>query len=89
MPVRLNMYISFDARNDAYLLTACTATLCVAFHDGPVVDILPSPHISNAVLSIGGHIWAIWKSLDLVHLKSRSFYSVCLMIVKHTGRTRA
>lgn len=53
-------------------LPACTATLCVAFHDGPVVDILPSPHISNAVLSVGGHVWAIWKSLDLV----REFYTL-------------
>ncbi len=45
---------------------ACTASLCVAFHDAPVVDILPSPHIANTVLSIGGRIWALWKSVDLV-----------------------
>ena len=45
---------------------ACTASLCVAFHDGPVVDILPSPHIASTVLSIGGRIWAIWKAVDLV-----------------------
>lgn len=45
---------------------ACTASLCVAFHDAPVVDILPSPHIANTVLSIGGRIWALWKSVELV-----------------------
>ncbi|KZS16381.1 WD repeat-containing protein [Daphnia magna] len=44
---------------------ACTANLCIAFHDGPVVDIIPAPHISNTVLSIGGRIWALWKSVEL------------------------
>ncbi|XP_046439189.1 dynein axonemal intermediate chain 3-like isoform X1 [Daphnia pulex] len=44
---------------------ACTANLCIAFHDGAVVDIIPAPHISNTVLSIGGRIWALWKSVEL------------------------
>ena len=45
---------------------ACTANLCIAFHDGAVVDIIPAPHISNTVLSVGGRIWALWKSVELV-----------------------
>lgn len=48
------------------MFEACTANLCIAFHDGPVMDIIAAPHISNTVLSIGGRIWAIWKSVDLV-----------------------
>lgn len=68
---------------------ACTANLCIAFHDGPVMDILAAPHISSTVLSIGGRIWAIWKAVDLVKYVglSMSFYSVYKEF--NSGRSRA
>ncbi|KZC10483.1 WD repeat-containing protein 63 [Dufourea novaeangliae] len=30
-------------------------------HDGPVTDIIRSPHIQDVFLTIGGHVFAIWK----------------------------
>ncbi|XP_076285467.1 dynein axonemal intermediate chain 3 [Lasioglossum baleicum] len=30
-------------------------------HDGPVTDILRSPHLQDVLLTIGGHVFAIWK----------------------------
>ena len=60
---------------------ACTANLCIAFHDGAVVDIIPAPHISNTVLSVGGRIWALWKSVELVKTKLHSQ----IFLVKRNG----
>lgn len=63
---------------------ACTANLCIAFHDGAVVDIIPAPHISNTVLSVGGRIWALWKSVELVKTKLHSQ----IFLVKRNGFSR-
>ncbi|XP_076645715.1 dynein axonemal intermediate chain 3 [Halictus rubicundus] len=30
-------------------------------HDGPVTEILGSPHLRDVLLTIGGHVFAIWK----------------------------
>ncbi|XP_078052030.1 dynein axonemal intermediate chain 3-like, partial [Augochlora pura] len=30
-------------------------------HDGPVTDILRSPHLRDVLLTIGGHVFAVWK----------------------------
>ena len=45
--------------------TVCPSNLCVAYHDGAVLDILAAPLLSSVVLSIGGKMWAVWKPLDL------------------------
>jgi len=46
--------------------TACQANVCIAHHEGPVLDVLPAPLLSGTALSIGGKNWAIWKPIDLV-----------------------
>lgn len=50
-------------------------------HDGPVVAILRSPHLSDVLLTMGGRVFAIWKDdyLDfpLFRRKSDCVYTAC------------
>lgn len=50
-------------------------------HDGPVTVILRSPHLHDVLLTIGGHVFAVWKDdyleLPLFKRKSECVYTAC------------
>lgn len=50
-------------------------------HDGPVTAILRSPHLHDVLLTIGGHVFAVWKDdyleLPLLRRKSERTYTAC------------
>lgn len=54
---------------------------CISAHDGPVVAIRRSPHVPDILLTIGGHVFAIWKDdfldLPLFRRKSSNIYTAC------------
>nr|XP_012223198.1 PREDICTED: LOW QUALITY PROTEIN: WD repeat-containing protein 63-like [Linepithema humile] len=62
-------------------LEECKFLGCISAHDGPVVAILRSPHVPDILLTIGGHVFAIWKDdfldLPLFRRKSDNIYTAC------------
>lgn len=50
-------------------------------HDGPVTAILRSPHLHDVLLTIGGHVFAVWKDdyleLPLFRRRSARAYTAC------------
>lgn len=50
-------------------------------HDGPVIGILRSPHLEDVLLTVGGHVFAIWKDdhldIPLFRRKSNCVYTAC------------
>jgi len=61
-------------------LEKCKLLNCSSAHDGPVVMILRSPHLSDVLLTMGGRVFAIWKDdyLDpLFRRKSDCVYTAC------------
>lgn len=62
-------------------LEECKLLNCLSAHDGPVVAILRSPHLSDVLLTMGGRVFAIWKDdyldLPLFRRKSDYVYTAC------------
>lgn len=62
-------------------LEECKLLNCSSAHDGPVVAILRSPHLSDVLLTMGGRVFAIWKDdyldLPLFRRKSNCVYTAC------------
>lgn len=62
-------------------LEECKLLNCSSAHDGPVVAILRSPHLSDVLLTMGGRVFAIWKDdyldLPLFRRKSDCVYTAC------------
>lgn len=61
-------------------LEKCKLLNSSSAHDGPVVAILRSPHLSDVLLTMGGHVFAIWKDdldLPLFRRKSDCVYTAC------------
>ncbi|KAL0108112.1 hypothetical protein PUN28_015010 [Cardiocondyla obscurior] len=62
-------------------LEECKLLQCSAAHDGPVILILRSPHLSDIFLTTGGRVFAIWKDdyldLPLFRRKSDRAYTAC------------
>lgn len=62
-------------------LEECKLLNCTSAHDGPVVAILRSPHLSDVLLTMGGRVFAIWKDdyldLPLFRRKSDCVYTAC------------
>ncbi|XP_024870143.1 WD repeat-containing protein 63-like [Temnothorax curvispinosus] len=62
-------------------LEECKLLKCTSAHDGPVVAILRSPHLSDVLLTMGGRVFAIWKDdyldLPLFLRKSDCAYTAC------------
>ncbi|EZA54094.1 WD repeat-containing protein [Ooceraea biroi] len=50
-------------------------------HDGPVIGIFRSPHLEDVLLTVGGHLFAIWKDdfldMPLFRRKSNCIYTAC------------
>ncbi|KYN39845.1 WD repeat-containing protein 63 [Trachymyrmex septentrionalis] len=63
------------------VLEECKLLNCSSAHDGPVATILRSPHLSDVLLTMGGHVFAIWKDdyldLPLFRRKSDCVYTAC------------
>ncbi|XP_072767861.1 dynein axonemal intermediate chain 3 [Anoplolepis gracilipes] len=59
----------------------CKLLDCTSAHDGPVASILRSPHFSDILLTIGGHVFAIWKddylNFPVFRRKSNCVYTAC------------
>lgn len=62
-------------------LEKCKLLNSSSAHDGPVVAISRSPHLSDVFLTMGGHVFAIWKDdyldLPLFRRKSDCVYTAC------------
>lgn len=59
----------------------CKFLDCTSAHDGPVAAILRSPYFSDILLTMGGHVFAIWKddylNLPVFRRKSDCAYTAC------------
>ncbi|XP_070167295.1 dynein axonemal intermediate chain 3 [Polyergus mexicanus] len=59
----------------------CKLLDCTFAHNGPVAAILRSPHFSDILLTMGGHIFAIWKddhlNFPVFRRKSNWAYTAC------------
>ncbi|XP_029169249.1 WD repeat-containing protein 63-like [Nylanderia fulva] len=59
----------------------CKFLDCTSAHDGPVAAILRSPYFSDILLTMGGHVFAIWKddylNLPVFRRKSDCVYTAC------------
>lgn len=59
----------------------CKFLDCTSAHDGPVAAILRSPHFSDILLTMGGHVFAIWKddylNFPVFRRKSDCAYTAC------------
>lgn len=59
----------------------CKLLDCTFAHDGPVAAILRSPHFSDILLTMGGHVFAIWKddhlNFPVFRRKSDWAYTAC------------
>ncbi|EFN75371.1 WD repeat-containing protein 63 [Harpegnathos saltator] len=62
-------------------LEECKLLARSSAHDGPVTAILRSPHLRDMLLTIGGHIFAIWQDgyleLPLFRRRSSRVYTAC------------
>lgn len=62
-------------------LEECKFLGCISAHDGPVVAIHRSPHVPDILLTIGGHVFSIWKDdfleIPLFKRKSDNIYTAC------------
>lgn len=59
----------------------CKLLDCTSAHDGPIAVILRSPHFSDILLTMGGHVFAIWKddylNFPVFRRKSDCTYTAC------------